>query len=300
MSSHLLAPLLPTALYLASVFIIMKVIFFARDFHLGKNKRNPLTKGLLRTPGYSLQKQLEDIRGDLMAFMVVGSAMPLLCFEMYRSSSISQSFWALIFYLLLGLGILGFICHRIFNLMRRARDMRLGMEAEMAAGQELNLLMKSGFSVYHDITGGGAYNIDHVVVGLQGVFAIETKGRAKRVREAGDGHRVTFENGKLKFPGWVETKPLEQARRNAVWVQKWLTSAIGEPVQVKPVLMLPGWYVERKEKCDVTILNSVNSQNYFLRHGNSLSAKQVGQIEHQLDARCRDVAPRAYVKDTEK
>jgi len=111
-------------------------------------------------------------------------------------------------------------------------------------------------------------------------------------------YRVTFDQGRLQFPGWSEVEPLEQARRNAVWLGKWLTSAVGEPIGAKPVLLLPGWFIERKSPCDVVIINGANSRQYFLKaRGVGLSEQLVKQIVHQLDSRCRDIEPRAYVHD---
>ena len=39
--------------------------------------------------------------------------------------------------------------------------------------------MLQGFHVYHDFPAEG-FNIDHIVVGAKGVFAVETKTRSKR------------------------------------------------------------------------------------------------------------------------
>ncbi len=54
----------------------------------------------------------------------------------------------------------------------------LGPDCEMAVGQELNNPMCAGYRVYNDVPAEGL-NIDHVVVGRNGVFAVETKGRSK-------------------------------------------------------------------------------------------------------------------------
>ena len=186
--------------------------------------------------------------------------------------------------------------YKMVTLIKRARNLSLGLEAETAIGQELNLLMKDGFTVFHDVPGDKAFNIDHVVVGRQGVFAVETKGRGKPKRvTSGEGHRVEYRDGKLFFPGWVETAPLDQARRNADWLRKWLTAAVGAPVDAKPVLMIPGWYIEIKSKPTVAVMNGTNCRKYFLNVENAdLSEQLVRQIEHQLDTRCRDVEPRSY------
>ena len=124
--------------------------------------------------------------------------------------------------------------------------MRLGYEGELITAQELHKLMPEGNYVYHDFPADN-FNIDHVVVGPAGVFAIETKARSKRT--SGDKTkeaRAEYNGKEIIFPGFVDRSYLDQARRQAKWLAKWLKSATGEPVSVFPVVSLPGWYVERK------------------------------------------------------
>jgi hypothetical protein len=197
---------------------------------------------------------------------------------------------------LLGFGALAFGAYKIVRLVERARNLRLGLEAETAVGEELNLLMKQGFGVFHDIPGDKAFNVDHVVVGPNGVFAIETKGRAKLARK-GDksAYSVELRDERLHFPDWAGREPLDQATRNADWLRKWLSSAVGEPISVKPVLVFPGWMVERKGKSDVAVISGKECVGYFPKAKfATLSPKQMQQIAHQLDARCRDVEPSTY------
>ena len=132
--------------------------------------------------------------------------------------------------------------------------MRLGLDGEVAVGQELDQLMRQGAAVFHDFPCEG-FNIDHIVIARQGVFAVETKGFSKPVDEDGTAaHRVVFDGRKLVWPERTDAKPLEQAERNARWLSTWLGKATGEPVGVKAVLALPGWFVERKGRGAVQVL----------------------------------------------
>lgn len=72
-------------------------------------------------------------------------------------------------------------------------------------------------------------NIDHVVVGPAGVFAVETKARAKSTSDNRSADAKVTDDGKcLHFPRWKEVKPLEQAKNQAVWLERWLSSATGD------------------------------------------------------------------------
>ena len=277
------------ALYLGPMGLIIGLVKLARSLSQPKDRRNPLTRDLLREPGHTVRAELDDVRSDLVGMMAATSPLPLFAYVELQGQH-WQTTWVVVF----GVAVLaGFIylVRSIFRLVKRARELHLGLDAEVAVGQELTTLMSEGFWVFHDVKGEGPFNVDHVVVGKHGVFAVETKGRAKRIREGGDGHRVTVKDGRLEFPGWVETKPLEQAKRSAVWLGKWLSSAIGEPVSVTPVLALPGWYIERRSRSDVAVINGKSPQGYFKNSGaTAITEKQVLQIKHQLDARCRDVS----------
>ena len=72
---------------------------------------------------------------------------------------------------------------------------------------------------------------------------------------------------------------------------------MGDPVVVKPVLALPGWFVERKAKSEVVIINGGNAPSTFANLFHSaLSDEMIKRIVHQLEQRCRDVAPRHFHK----
>lgn len=280
------------ALYFAPILAMLLIVSAAKRFYQPKDRRNPLSAGLLRPVAHTLREQLDDVNGSLAAALTAITPLPLM---LYVESSAQHNVVSLTILAVAALtGTLYFVVW-LTRLVRKARDLRLGMDAEMAVGEELNTLMREGFWVFHDVPGDGPFNVDHVLVGPRGVFAVETKGRAKRIRATHDGHKVVFRDGKLEFPGWTETEPLAQARRNAAWLAKWLSSAVGETVQVQPVLAIAGWFIERKSRGDVGVISGKNPEGYFLKvQGFPLTDKQVQQIRHQLDQRCRDVVPRAY------
>lgn len=280
------------ALYLAPVLLLVGTTLLMRRVYHRRDRRNPLTKGLLRTPGYTLQRDLDQIRVDMFAMLAMAVPFPLLALALFQAGSDKWRLHPI------GIGLLGtlpviYAALHLAKLVKEARNKRLGMEAEMAAGQELSLLMKDGFEVYHDVPCEAAFNIDHVVVGPSGVFAVETKGRAKPLKE--NGHVIRYENEVLKFPGWQETAPIEQAKRNAEWLKKWLSSAVGEQIDARPVLIFPGWYVERASRPSVAVINGNNNRNFFLKQcGAVLPDHLIKRISHQLDQRCRDAEVTSY------
>lgn len=163
----------------------------------------------------------------------------------------------------------------------------------MAAGQELDQLMQQGATVFHDLA-ADKFNIDHVVVSRQGVFAVETKGYRKPIRDGGlEDAKVSYDGKVLVFPDWADLRPLAQAERQARWLSDWLSQATGERVDALPVLALPGWYVDRKGRGPVLVLNGVELRDHLLkaRAARPLTEEQVKRIAHQVEQRCRDVKP---------
>jgi hypothetical protein len=105
-----------------------------------------------------------------------------------------------------------------------------------------------------------------------------------------DGHVVQSDGVALAFPGWTEHEPNEQAQRNAKWLGKWLSSAVGEALFAHPILVLPGWFVKRTNTTGVLAFNQ-NEVAGFLdqKREPALTQQQIGRICHQLDQRCRTV-----------
>jgi len=169
----------------------------------------------------------------------------------------------------------------------------LGLDAEMAAGQELDQLMRQGAVVFHDLA-ADKFNIDHVVIACQGVFAVETKGYRKPNRNGGiPDATVIYDGQALKFPEWSGTGALSQADRQARWLSEWLSGATGEKIQVAPVVVLPGWRVERKGRGQVLVMSGAEIRNHFLnaRTASPLTDAQVERVARQVEQRCRDVKP---------
>jgi len=202
-----------------------------------------------------------------------------------------SSVWILI---LIAAAFEAYFIVKLVKIINKRRKFKLGYEGELAVGQELNQLLRDGYYVYHDFP-ADKFNIDHVVVGPAGVFAVETKARRKPTTGNGRSDaRVIYDGSKLQFPDWWETKPLEQARKNARWLSKWLSSAVGGSIRTQPVLTLPGWFVERKSSSDLFVINSKEFRSIFNpRKPNEIDESMISRIIHQIDQRCRDVHPRA-------
>lgn len=291
----MLANLVPVFIMLAPFLLLGLTLIAWKQRSRHFKGRSPITRDLLRSPGESLRDQIEDLNFDITIYLAFTPMLPLLFYSIYLTAAKSQpnlSVIVLILYCFTAvLGLIYFLT-KLMTLIKRRHKLYIGLDAELAVAQELNELMLNGHRVFHDFP-ADKFNIDHIVVGESGVYAVETKGRTKPIKNDGKASwEVNYDGSTLEFPGWRETKPLEQAKAQASWLQEWLSSAVGERIAVKPVLVLPGWYVKRTSQGGIWVSNGKNIQT-LLNHsdGNPLSPKVVQQITHQLDQRCRNVKP---------
>lgn len=294
----LLLPALPLVLMLGCFIVPIYVLIWVRKWQR-RNRRSPLAAKLLRGPGETLRRELETVEGDFTGYLAVMIALPILVF----STHISQSYFVgspetVTRWVISGMTALVaivFLTWKLYRLAHLRFDFQNGLEAEIAMGQELDQLMRDGAVVFHDFPAEG-FNIDHVVLTRGGVYAVETKGRMKPDKGGGKKDATVEFNGEaLSFPNWRDIQALEQARRQAKWLAKWTSSAIGEPVGVRPVVALPGWWVERTGRSDVTVISGREAPA-LLRGWQAVpfSDQLMTRIAHQLEQRCRDVEPTLY------
>lgn len=284
-SSQLSAPIfmiLPMAVVTAAVLLY-------RWRSRSRSGRNPLTKALLNPPGASLRAKLSDEQDNLVGFLlgaaILGAYVGGLAAGQQAGPGVGKAFWAATsFASIIALGLLAYWSVRSF---KRVQRLRLGLDGEMAAGEELSHLMRLGYYVYHDIP-GAKYNVDHAIVGSNGVFAVETKAHAKPA----SGHQATFDGRVIHYPDRSDTQAVEQAERNASSLGQFLSKAIGCKIRVRAIVVLPGWWVKQAGKhqgCHVLASGQVDWIPKI--KGENLTSEEVTAIAYQLERLCRREAP---------
>lgn len=284
------------AFYLVPIFALLCVVFVVKHF-AKRNRLNPLGSDLLRPAGYSLQKVIDDQYSDLMGVFamlpITATVAPfgLLLQEKLDHRAASTGTWVV----LLGISAIavGYCIFKAVRIARKLPQLRLGLACEMAVGQELEQIIRPEnhpFRVYHDIQFEG-FNVDHLVVGPNGVFVIETKGRSKYMLDGKKQAKVRLESNALHFPTHIETQPLEQVRMTVRAVRKWLGEATGFDVPVAGVLVLPGWFIERKQRAtDPYVLSAKELPSHLPKLiSGSLDLPQVLMVAYQVAQRVRDV-----------
>lgn len=233
-----------------------------------------------RAPGESLRLKIEELNDTLLERVMILMFSGFVPFIMTTFNVPALTAFCVVGLLLV---FQFYEAWHIWKLLPKLRNHRIGFDGERLTAQYLQPILCQGHFVYHDIPMKD-YNVDHVIVGPNGVFGIETKARRKRRSAGVDRARVKFDGNSLQYP---ELKPeaygLEAAVTRAKGLQEWLSSAVGESVPVQPILALPGWYVERTGRSGLPVMNPKSIPNFILRTDRKpLPDRLIKQIRHQL------------------
>lgn len=240
--------------FLASAILTLVIALTFKSMHKRVQRRSPLAdRKLGHVPGQQLVDRLTHHEGEVMnAIMLMYMSLPII-FMLWAGQRVdwaAQRFgtleWIFAAGALLYFGY-GFFEYRRHILARqKARD---GLLAERVTGMQLNRLVAQGCVVLHDLPSETG-NIDHIVIGSRGVYAVETKSFRKPkngVVGSDATYQVAFDGSALQFPGFVTRKPIEQGARHADWLRRYLRESIGRDVPVIPAVALPGWYVVQSD-----------------------------------------------------
>lgn len=248
------------------------------------DRRNPLTEDLLRLPGETLTKQYRDLAFDISETLICSMFVPVVGLIILLNHWVDPALvrldsTAIISGLLIMSGV-SWSAWRTLKLMPKLRATKRGLEGELATAQLLTPLLADGWQLFHDLPMKRS-NIDHVLVGPSGIYAVETKYRSKRLSLKGqEGVLAEYDGNAIRFAGGAtEHLPIQQAQAVAGELSNWLHGKLGQPVEVVPVVALPGWFVKTTRK-------SANGQAYVINpkaHG--LFQKRPQQLEATMRAR---------------
>lgn len=282
--------------------VVMGALFVAIQWL--KRKRRPKLPfkperdRLMRGPGESLKKKIELMDENLI-YLLMGLIVLPLCggFGVLAGMQWAQVGspglrMALALFVALGL-VAGGAYYLAKEAIRRGNHY-LGWFGERMTAEELEPLRGLGWQVFHDVpaeSGKQEFNIDHVVIGPGGVFSIETKMRRKgNARPGRKDHEVRYDGTELSWPWKEDRYGLDQAARNARWLNDWLSLMTGERITVTPVLVFPGWYVVPPNAVHpVSVVHTSYLTGFVSMRKDVLNPKQIDLLARQLESRCRDV-----------
>lgn len=201
-----------------------------------------------RQPGQSLREEFDNVMSDkvLFPFIIVAGGMVFLLVELLHVyGNLKPSVL---------IGILAFVLSVVYAFLKirpmlvYLRKIKQGERGERIVAQEIEkTLIKNGYVVFHDIpieNGNRKFNIDHLLVGPNGVFAVETKNYTKLNK---GGCEVSYDGKEILWAGRKHDKDeLTQAQAVAKSAHELILRETGLSVFVKPVLCAVGWYARSK------------------------------------------------------
>ncbi|QJR14663.1 nuclease-related domain-containing protein [Usitatibacter palustris] len=235
--------------------------------------RSPLKDKPLRTPGQSCEERRRSIQEKLEPSLIAAAAgVVLTALEVWRAyANQPPAPWAVATVALAAIAYAGI---RVRKFLPEFRNLRLAAEGEKAVGQFLERLRGSGYEVYHDVPAPG-FNIDHVLIGPGGIFAIETKTWRK---PRGPRAEVEFDGHELKVGGRTPDRdPILQARAQADYLARLVEEGTGRKYWVKPVVLFPGWWIAQPQGTpkDVWVLEPKSLPGFLEHESERLTREEV-------------------------
>ena len=250
--------------------------------------RSPIKDKPLRLPGQSLMEERDALWNDklepwalLAVFLLVLAGWEWSrYFRPMQPNPLLVSAFAL--------AALGFAGWRLYRLRPRMRALRQGIDGEKAVGQFLERLREQGYQVFHDLIGEG-FNVDHVLIGPAGVFTIETKTWSKPQRSDA---RIVYDGNTLTVAGREPDRdPLVQAKAQAHWLRGLLFESTGRRIEVRPVVVFPGWFVEAASGAQrvVWVMEPKGLPAFLSIEPTRLGAEDVKLLAYHLSRHVRSV-----------
>ena len=246
--------------------------------------RSPLKDKPLRNPGQSVQEEINKVIEDevesylvvwVMTFAVAG-----VTFAQWLFNIPSSIMLAIALFYVVGISIVAL--PKLYGAIQTIKRLKQARDGEIAVAEYLDLLREHECRVLHDIVGEN-FNLDHVIISPQGVFTIETKTLSKYVGRNSklyfDGESISIERHALPL------NPIPQAKAQAAWLRNILEVSTGKAFKIKPVVVFPGWYIERLPQgkaSDVWVLEPKSLKHFLKNEARILSKEDIALATFHL------------------
>jgi hypothetical protein len=273
--------------YLVLMCLPFAVVVFLLFRQLKRNRvetKAPFSE-LRRPAGESNRVRVQELDERIDPWLITLTVIPILFAVVLAVQK--PSWLVVIVYFLLATIVAVLANFSLRPLVQERSAYQLGFHGERYVAEELNQLMSDGFRVFHDIPFDN-YNVDHVLVGPTGVFVVETKTKRKR-RADEENYKVLFDGTRLTFPsGNWDADALDQARLNAKSLSQWLSSATADQITARPILTVPGWFVELAGRADIYVTNPKQIRKLVLGlTDDRLTSAEIQRASHQLEQKCK-------------
>ena len=204
-------------------------------------------KSIKRLPGQALREERDKIFESMVedpgVLMLMGWAI-LIVEAMHVYLGTPPRIWIGLFF---AVPTTYYALRKMIKARQTLRNYRRGEEGERIVAQAIEQdLIPLGYTVFHDMPlekDGRRFNIDHLLIGSNGIFAIETKNYEKPAKGSPE---VRYDGTTILWNGMKHTKcdEIAQARAAAISAKTLIDDLTGLNVYVHPVLCAVGWFVK--------------------------------------------------------
>jgi hypothetical protein len=244
-----------------------------------EKKKRSTVPVVRRTPGQSLREEWDRLISEKLPFVVFVPCMLWFVWVTHwlnvgNKNPLSPRFWLGSAIVVTGIAAIAYL-----RLIPKARRLVRGERGELRVAEVLDDLRSFGYRPFHDLKRDG-FNIDHVVVGPAGVFAVETKFRS-------GGGEIEFRNGEGLFvDGYPDEKDcLKQARGNAREVNRIIRENCGFNEWVWPLVVFVGdWHVKNDwQTTDARVFTAETLARHIVNQQPRLKQSEIALIASHLD-----------------
>jgi hypothetical protein len=242
---------------------------------------------IARPTAYSVELESRRRYFSLLFWILVLAFVPTYTMLSYARFRGPVAVWVLT---VLGaaLTLLGIL--NAYKQIRAIRRLHMKRENRLLVADRLAGHMSFEHRLFHDVPVERGVCVDHVLVGPNGVFAIETG--PGRIAGHDKTSVVTVEGSALHFARDIDlpdTYSMAGALEGARWLQMWLAAKAREYVAVQPILVLPGWQIEitKDNNCNIRVLNEEGLQTLF-SGARILQPTLVHRIADELARKCHE------------
>jgi hypothetical protein len=246
-----------------------------------KETKSPITDNLLRTPGQSLDEEIDSVFNDKVIPYLLLSAMAFIVsvqewLHFYSDYPPNPILYSILTFLTFFL-----TAYKIIQARKQLKNLRQGRDGEKAVAELLNFYREAKMKVFHDVIGDN-FNIDHVVVSTRGIFLVETKTYSKPLK----GKAEIIFNGKhlIKNNLPIGDSIMIQVTAGRTWLVNLIEELTVKKCNVQPVVVFPGWYVKMTNEfnSNIWVLNPKNLHEFINKKPEILSSEDVKLISNHL------------------
>lgn len=243
-------------------------------------KRSPIRRRAAPSAGESLRRELDEQADGLVPYLLavtIAGGMTIVVWWWSRTGKLPSPLLIFAVFLVAAFAF----AVKAIRTWPRIKRLALARDGERAVAEQLEReLRRHDFEIFHDIPAEG-FNVDHLVIGPTGVFAVETKTYRKPV---GRESRVSIRDNKVLVDGQSPPRdPVRQARAIARWVADLLRESTGRDIRVRPVVVFPGWFVDPVPSgAEVWVLNEKAAAVFILNARTELDAQSAAQAAGQV------------------